>query len=230
MSKKPVIGITPLQDVSTNRTQSYIDFLQSQGAEPIIIPFESDVEQIVQACDGILFSGGPDISPTLYGEKTLPYCNTISSERDALEKSLFPIAFERDLPILGICRGMQFISAMLGGNLYQDLPTEKPSNIVHRIPDPLDAIAHTVHIAKDTPLFEAVKTETIPVNSRHHQAVKKLAPSLIPMAITPDDIIEAYYHPKKRFLWGVQWHPENMYQSYEPHRNIAKAFVEACRK
>ena len=132
-------------------------------------------------------------------------------------------------PILGICRGIQFLNAALGGTLYQDLPTEHPSEIGHSMKPPYDRMAHTVHIWPMTPLASLLGKTELEVNSCHHQAIRSLAPSLVEMARSTDDLIEAMYLPGKTFVWGVQWHPEMSLQE-ESSRKIFEAFVGAVQQ
>ena len=188
-----------------------------------------DLPQLVSLCDGLLFTGGQDVSPALYGETPKPTCGEICPARDRMEQVLLHLALERDLPVLGICRGIQFLNAVLGGTLYQDLPTEHPSQTQHHMTPPYDRAVHTVTIQPGTPLAELLGTEHIGVNSYHHQAVKTLAPCLTEMAWSEDGLIEAVCLPEKRFVWAVQWHPEFAFRVDEHSRKIFGAFVAAAR-
>ena len=146
-----------------------------------------------------------------------------------MERELLNRALEQDKPILGICRGLQFLNVVLGGTLYQDLPTEHPSEISHSMKPPYDRTAHTVHIWPMTPLASLLKKTELEVNSCHHQAIKSLAPGLVEMARSEDDLIEAVYLPGKTFVWAMQWHPEMSLQE-ESGRKIFEAFVKASIK
>ena len=151
-----------------------------------------------------------------------------------------PIRFENNLyncaavisagkkPVLGICRGIQFINAALGGTLYQDLPLQHSSDIEHHQSPPYDIPVHEVAIVKDSPLYQCLKTGRLFVNSYHHQAVKTLAESLKVMAEAPDGTIEAVYMPGHCFLWAVQWHPEISWRTDEHSRKIFKDFITHC--
>ena len=147
--------------------------------------------------------------------------------RDAMERRILAYALAEDKPVLGICRGIQFINAALGGTLYQDLPSQHPSDTVHRQPPPYERPVHNVAVCADTPLHRCLGVSALPVNSLHHQAVKDLAPGLEPMAAAPDGVIEALYRPGSRFLWAVQWHPEYSFRAEEASRKIFRAFVAA---
>ncbi len=211
---KPVVGIMPLWDEEKNSIwmlPGYMDGIAQAGAVPIIFPFSNDKDEIsrlVHICGGILFTGGQDVSPRLYGEEPLDGLVACCEKRDAMETTVLKISMELDKPVLGICRGIQFINAALGGTLYQDLPAQHPSDIRHHQHAPYDVPAHDVELIRDSPLYECLKTSTLPVNSYHHQAVKKNAPGLEAMAFSPDGLVEAMYMPSQKFLWAVQWHPE----------------------
>ena len=179
---KPIIGVTPLWDEEKNSywmLPGYLEGLEEAGAIPVILPLAADgadIAQLVDLCDGFLFTGGQDVAPQLYGEAMKPTCGELCPARDALEQELLRQALERDKPILGICRGIQFLNAALGGTLYQDLPTEHPSEIGHSMKPPYDRTAHTVHIWPMTPLASLLEKTELGVNSCHHQAIKTLAP------------------------------------------------------
>ena len=230
---KPIIGVTPLWDEEKNSywmLPGYLEGLEEAGAIPIILPLtadRADIAQIVEVCDGFLFTGGQDVAPQLYGEATRPTCGELCHARDTLERELLRQALERDKPILGICRGLQFLNAALGGTLYQDLPTEHPSEIEHSMKPLYDQAAHMVRILPDTPLAALLQKQELGVNSCHHQAVKTLAPGLAEMARSTDDLIEAVYLPGKTFVWAVQWHPEMSLHADTDSRKIFEAFVGA---
>lgn len=233
--KKPIIGVTPLFDRERDSywmLPGYLEGLEQAGAIPIVLPLPEDLDdlpQLVSLCDGLLFTGGQDVSPALYGETPKPTCGEICPARDRMEQVLLHLALERDLPVLGICRGIQFLNAVLGGTLYQDLPTEHPSQTQHHMTPPYDRAMHTVTIQPGTPLVELLGTEHIGVNSYHHQAVKTLAPCLTEMAWSEDGLIEAVCLPEKRFVWAVQWHPEFSFRVNEDSRKIFGAFVAAAK-
>lgn len=231
--EKPIIGVTPLWDEEKNSywmLPGYLEGLEEAGAVPIILPLTADgadIARLVDLCNGFLFTGGQDVDPQLYGETMKPFCGELCPARDAMEQKLLRRALEQDKPILGICRGIQFLNAALGGTLYQDLPTEHPSEIEHSMKPPYDQAAHTVRILPDTPLAALLQKQKLGVNSCHHQAIRSLAPSLVEMARSTDDLIEAVYLPGKTFVWAVQWHPEMSLYADEGSRKIFEAFVGA---
>lgn len=235
MTMRPVIGLSPLWDnkkTSYWMLPGYMTMLEECGALPLMLPLtneESLLTQCIDICDGILLTGGQDISPEIYGKEVSPYCGEICKKRDIMDQYLLISAIGRDMPVLGVCRGLQLLNAVLGGTLYQDLPTEYNSDVNHVMKPPYNRNAHKVTILKNTPLAEITGEEEIGVNSYHHQAIKDLASCLQPMAISEDGLREAVYMPGKRFILGVQWHPEYSYQTDECQKKIALAFVNACK-
>ena len=231
---RPVIGLSPLWDNSKESywmLPGYMKMLEECGAVPLMLPLTTDegiLDHCLNMCHGILLTGGQDVSPSMYGAETSPHCGEVSEERDRMDRYLLFSAIGRDLPVLGICRGLQLMNAALGGTLYQDLPTEYESAVNHVMTPPYDRGVHDVRVLEGTPLREMLGEEIIAVNSYHHQAVKDAASCLVPMAISEDGLIEAMYMPTKRFVVGVQWHPEFAYLSDPRCLNIAKAFVEAA--
>lgn len=235
---RPVIGVVPLVDEGRDSywmLPGYFRGVREAGGVPVMLPLTDDADELAVAldvCDGLLVTGGQDVSPALYGEKSadaLALCGELCPERDRMEALLVPMAVERDLPVLGICRGIQVINAVLGGTLWQDLPKQRPSEVVHHGLPPYEEPVHSVEILPATPLAAVVGEGAYAVNSYHHQAVRDLAPDLEAMAKAPDGIVEAVWRPKSRFLWGVQWHPEFSHEVDEKSRKIFSAFVEAAR-
>ena len=234
--KKPLIALMPLWDEKMNSywmLPGYMDLIIKSGGVPVMLSFSDDeqsVKEIADRFDGFVFTGGDDIDPAKYGEEKIKECGQPCVHRDSLEFALFREVIKTDKPILGICRGMQFLNAALGGTLYQDLPTQKPGEVCHKQPAPFDALTHSVTVEKGTLLYDIVGTEKLMVNTLHHQAVDKIAPCLVPCAKADDGLVEAVYDPEKAFLLGVQWHPEMIFGQEENSIKIGKAFVEACRK
>lgn len=231
---KPLIGVLPLVDIERKSywmLPGYMKGIEQAGGIPVMLPLTSDeiiLEQLVDAMDGFLFTGGQDVSPAFYAQKASPKCGKLCKELDEMENILFRMVYHKDKPVLGICRGIQFINVAMGGTLYQDLPTEYSSTTEHHQEPPYDIPVHSVKIIADTPLYRLLKTETLMVNSYHHQAVKKLAPKLLDMALSEDGLIEAVYVPDKKFIWAVQWHPELSFEVDENSRQIFKKFVLHC--
>lgn len=233
---KPLIGVMPLVDdekESLWMLPGYMDGITEAGGIPIMLPLTADIDdikQLIDTCDGLLFTGGHDVSPDIYNGS--PDNDTVVScaMRDKMESIAFDLAVEKDMPILGICRGIQFINAVLGGTLYQDLPTEHPSDIDHHQNPPYDIPIHNVRIMKYSPLYELLQKEELEVNSYHHQAIKDLSPELVAMAYSPDGLVEAVYKPDNRFVWALQWHPEFSHKSDENSKKIFGLFVSYMRQ
>lgn len=232
-NKSPLIGVTPLWDAARQSVwmlPDYLDGIKAAGGIPIVLPLDlsdEDAERIVETCDGFLFTGGQDVSPDLYGMNDVTGTIVSSPERDHLESLLLSRALLADKPILGICRGLQFINAFMGGTLWQDLPSQHPSEIIHRQGKPYDAPTHQVTLSGD--LQTLLGKDILEVNTLHHQAVKDLGSGLTPMAIAPDGIIEAAQLPGKRFVWAVQWHPEYLFRTDKDSQAIFSCFVEHCK-
>ena len=231
MKQSPIIGVTPLWDTDRKSVwmlPDYLEGIKAAGGIPIVLPLdmtEADTAQIVETCDGFLFTGGQDVMPELYGGKddTIIPC----PERDKLETLVLSKALQSDKAILGICRGLQFINVFLGGTLWQDLPSQHPSEIVHRQGKPYGVPTHKVMLRGD--LQTLLGKEILNVNTLHHQAVKDLGGDLTPMAVAPDGIIEAARMVNKRFVWAVQWHPEYMFRTDPDSLALFSCFVKHCR-
>lgn len=235
MKKKPVIGVCPLWDCERNSywmLPGYMEGIMQAGGVPIMLPFAEDMESIdvfMEICDGFLFTGGQDVSPEIYGQQKRFDNVECCHKRDALEYKILEKALQLDIPILGICRGIQFINAALGGTLYQDLPTEIKSDLEHHQKPPYHIPVHDVKIEKKSPLYDLLECETFAVNSYHHQAVKELSPQLQSMATAADGVIESVYMPDQRFVWAFQWHPEFSFLTDENSRRIFEAFVKSAQ-
>lgn len=233
---KPVIGLSPLWDGEKGSywmLPGYMKLLEDCGALPLMLPLTTDqtlLRQCMELCDGLLLTGGHDVSPKLYGAEVSPHCGEVCEARDEMDRFLLIAGIGADMPVLGICRGLQLMNAALGGTLWQDLPAERESTVEHHMTPPYNRSVHQVDILPDTPLRDLFGVERIGVNSYHHQAVKEPAAALKAMAVSEDGLIEGMYLPEKRFIWGVQWHPEFAYETDENCKKIAEAFVEACEK
>lgn len=230
---KKIIGVCPLWDddkESLWMLPGYMDAVAAAGGMPIMLPLTTDEQEIIQLadmCDGLLFTGGHDVSPEIYHEERIDGMVDTCTERDQMEEILLREALKKDKAVLGICRGIQFINAALGGTLFQDIPSQFSHALDHHMVAPYDRAWHDVTVEKDSPLYDLLKKDKLGVNSYHHQAVKTLSPQLICMAKATDGIIEAVYKPDQRFVWAVQWHPEFSYKSDEDCMKIMKSFVDA---
>lgn len=236
MMNNPIIGVTALYDKERSSywmIPGYFNGLLRCGAVPIMLPISNDKALLSSALshlDGILFTGGQDVSPKLYGEEIRPECGEISEARDRMESTLLKLSMERNMPILGICRGLQFINTALGGTLWQDLSTQMPSETEHHMSSPYDRAVHNVTLIENTPLYSLLKQQEIGVNSYHHQAIKSTGHGLNVMAVAPDGLAEAVFMPDYSFLWAVQWHPELSFEKDIKSLKIFEAFTAACTK
>ena len=237
MPKKPLIGVVPLVDYGRESLwmlPGYFDAVLEAGGVPVMLPLSDDRDALARALDavdGLVVTGGQDVGPALYGEKdpeAVALCGELCRERDAMEALLVPAALERDLPLLGICRGLQALNVILGGTLWQDLPKQLPSEVEHHGKAPYENPVHVVDVPAGTPLAACVGAGELPVNSFHHQALRDVAPGLEVMATAADGVVEAVWRPASRFCWAVQWHPEFSHAVDEPSRRIFSALVEAC--
>lgn len=235
---RPIIGVTTNLNDDENAMQlncTYTNALLRAGALPVLLPVTGDPQEVsmyAEMVDGLLLAGGVDVNPTLYGEGQRWESGTISPVRDRFEIELFRavLAFGSK-PILGVCRGHQLINVALGGSLYQDIQSALPGQtIAHRQHQRAVHPSHDVAIEKDTRLHGIFGTDTLAVNSHHHQAVKRLAEGMVISAHAPDGIAEAIELPQHPFCIGVQWHPEQLcsHPGTEAHMKLFTAFAAAC--
>lgn len=231
----PVVGVTPLWDEEKQSLwmlPGYLNGLRQAGCLPMILPLTKEpkeIDQMLTMVDGILLTGGQDVSPELYGE-TPAGTGEICEMRDAMEGQLLKKAMVLEKSVLGICRGIQFINAALGGSLYQDIPREHPSAVEHHQSPPYDKPSHEVTLMQGGPLRSLLGQEKLCVNSYHHQAIKRLADGLEVMARSDDNLVEAVWKPDQRFLWAVQWHPEFSFRTDEASRRIFAAFAGSMKQ
>ena len=192
--------------------------LEGGGVLPLMLPLTADetvLKECMDVCDGFLLTGGQDVSPSAYGEETVAECGTPCKERDRQDMFVLRHAVACDRPVLGICRGIQLMNVCFGGTLYQDLPTQHPSGVEHRMSPPYDRVVHEVEVLEGTLLYDIIGSGRIGVNSYHHQAIKALADGMESMAFSDDGLVEAVCMPGKRFIVGLQWHPEFLYATDE---------------
>lgn len=171
---------------------------------------------------GVLTTGGPDVSPSRYGQAPHPTTHP-QPEREALDWELLARAREEKLPVLAVCFGCQLLNVFFGGTLIQHLPEVGKEG--HRVSEPKDFIAHPVRVSPLSRLLAGFPQE-FGVNSRHHQALDRVGEGLVVGAQAPDGVIEAVEASDGTFVLGVQWHPENLL--FEPHLEIFRRFSQAC--
>ncbi|MCR4740182.1 MAG: gamma-glutamyl-gamma-aminobutyrate hydrolase family protein [Lachnospiraceae bacterium] len=231
---KAVTGLIPLYDDEKDSfwmLPGYMKVLEKCGGLPVMLPLTGNEEELKDAfslCDGILFTGGHDVSPAVYGESIKEYCGTICDTRDKMEGILLNLCLKEDKPFLGICRGIQFINAYLGGSLYQDLPAEYDTKTEHHMTPPYDRAVHKVEVLTGSRLADIIGEGVHEVNSYHHQAIKKLSPMVRKAAVSEDGLTEAIEIPDKKFALAIQWHPEFFYENNPDSIKLIQAFIDAC--
>jgi gamma-glutamyl-gamma-aminobutyrate hydrolase PuuD len=204
---------------------AYVAALARAGLVPVIVPPILDPDRAPDVLDhvrGLVLTGGEDVDPARYHAAPHPKLGATDAARDAMEVALIARAHERGLPILAICRGIQILNVALGGTLYQDLPSERPSAIHHAGP----AARHPLRVESGSRLYGAVGAAATSVNSRHHQAIRDLAPGLRATAWAADDLIEGVERANGARPWtlAVQWHPED-----DVEVGLFERFAEAVR-
>ena len=236
--KKPLIAISTSSKISnyqevTDLPSAYSQAVSQVGGLPFLIPNTFPLDGISSLCDhvdGILLSGGGDIDISLFNGKADSNIGTPDKNRDAIEIALIKEAVKRELPVFGICRGIQVINVALGGTLITDIPNQFSTTLIHQnsSANGRDYHAHDVKVEENTRLAKILNKLTIPVNSFHHQAILEPAPGLRVTARATDGLIEAVeFTNGSPNLIGVQWHPECI-QKYSEQRNLFKSFIETC--
>ena len=240
----PLIGITAHHCTSVReetaavegQLAAYVAAVAGAGGAPVLVPLdltEGALQAILDRLSGLVLPGGPDVAPAIYGEAPHPCLGRVDDALDRTELVMVRWAIEADRPLLAICRGMHVLNVALGGTLYQDIPSQRPGALEHhRFGSrgyPPDDRAHDVDIAHSSRLATLLGSRQVTTNSRHHQAIKVLAPQLTAVADTADGLVEAVEIPGAHFAIGVQWHPENLVQE-PPARRLFEEFVQAARR
>lgn len=240
---KPVIGVTPDFNAGDRKEWGgheptyflrarYVRAIEELGGIPLILPLvagPASRRRLLERVDGLLLTGsGPDLPPRLYGERQRYPFPLVSERRANFELDLVHHARMKDIPLLGICGGMQTVNVACGGSLFQDLPSQVPDVLPHRQKSKAIHVSHAVDVAPGSLLRTIVKKATMMVNSSHHQSVKTVAPTLIASAVAPDGVIEAVESPRHRFLLGIQWHPEFLFERHPLHRRLFQALLRAA--
>jgi putative glutamine amidotransferase len=228
----PVIAIT-----TCRKLEDYRQAVLHVGGDVRVVDSSMSVSEALADAGGLLLTGGEDIAPALYGAQPHPKLGDVNPERDAFEVAIAAEARGRDLPIFAICRGIQLLNVAFGGTLVQDIPSEITGALDHQWSVPQHesyALAHEVWIETESLLSRLMRerlsdADSCEVNSRHHQAVQRVAHGFLVSATAPDGIIEAIEDPAARFCLGVQWHPENFWRTGR-FGALFDAFVRAARQ
>lgn len=235
----PVIGVTIWKDFKNSNVyetvnEANLNSIIDNGGAPIMLPITNNdevIDKYLEMIDGIFFTGGEDISPLIFGEEPIKGLGSIEYDRDEFEVRLYKKAVEKNMPILGICRGMQLINVAAGGTVYQDIYNQRPNTNSH---DPKITFwgneYHSVEINEGSKIYEIFKKAHIKTNSYHHQAVKDIAEGYKATAFAKDGIVEGIESVNLNFAVGVQWHPEVMYDKYPLFKNLFKAFIDEASK
>lgn len=232
---RPRIGITSWHHRDDDERweavlEGYPRAVLEAGGLPLILPIAHPAstltEAYLDAIDGLLLTGGADIHPAFYGQIVLERCGEIDEERDRFEVELVHAARSRDLPLLGICRGLQVVNVALGGSLYQDLSYRNATDPAHQSPrERRGESAHQIAITEGSRLADILGVRELRVTSTHHQIIRDLAPGLTINAVAPDGVIEGIEGPG-RLLLAVHWHPERMFTSQAEQLALFRALVD----
>jgi len=212
--------------------EPYINAIVKAGGIPVIIPVGIEgryASRVFNLLNGLLLTGGGDIDPNRYSDLLSPKLRMVDPKKDQTEIDLFNLAFNANMPVLGICRGAQLMNVALDGTLYQDITSQVRMAINHDPEFPPKEPSHPVDIISDSRLYKAIGEKTIWVNSWHHQGIKLHGKGLIATAKAPDGLVETIEHPSKKWIVGVQWHPEMMWEQDKLQAKLFKAFVDASK-
>lgn len=231
----PIVGIICGHQVNDGKDRYYVNnavirSVAEAGAVPVLIPYTRDDDKLAAAIDvvkGVVLPGGADVDPHLYGEQPLPGLGNVDPDWDALDVTAARIALKRNIPVLGICRGMQVLNVAAGGTLWQDIPSQVEGALQHVQKAPRWAASHHITVDEDSIVGRLLGTR-LRVNSFHHQGVKQVAPGFAVTAKADDGIVEAIESEQHPFALGVQWHPEVMLESSPEQRKLFVAFVQAA--
>lgn len=236
-----VFGIKAVIGVSSNIKEDLLSVPMSNvraitqfGGVPIVLPnlVGDKITEIANTINGLLLTGGGDIDPTLFGEEPLPGLGNIVPERDLFEMALVQKMLELNKPVLGICRGAQIMSIAMGGDMYQDIYSQKDGPLLqHDQQAPNWHGSHFVEVTEGSLLRKIVGMDKFKVNSYHHQALRSMPAGFIVSGVASDGVIEAFESTKHLFVMGIQWHPESLLTKGDASScAIFQAFMNACMK
>lgn len=226
---KPIIGLT--MNFVEQRfvvNEPYVEGITNCGGIPICIPLES--EEIVDSIDGLLLTGGFDIDPKYYNENAHPQLGVVTARRDEAEMQLVKKCLDKNIPIFGICRGIQLLNVYFGGTLYQHIDAQYSTNIPHQQKEGRTVATHKVTVEKESKLYSIVQKECFQVNSMHHQGIRKLGKNLKAVAKSEDGLIEAIELENYPYCIAVQWHPEELLKVGDTFsKKMFQSFIESAK-
>lgn len=236
---RPIVGIPSQADFRERsgrpiygNNRSYVHAVESAGGIPVLLPMLHDIrllESLYVHLDGLILTGGVDLQPELYGEDAHPELGEVDDRLDGMELALTRWALERDMPVLGICRGMQLLNVAMGGSLYQDIAAQYSGSMVHcRRELPRHTLIHNVRIEVGSQAERVLGASEIWVNSLHHQSVKEPAEGVRVTGRAEDGVAELLESPAHHFVLGIQGHPEELYTTEKWSAHLFSAFVQAC--
>lgn len=236
--KRPLIGITATYDDRRagfhSFRQDYVRSVELGGGLPVVIAAlrePQNASDFLDRLDGLVLSGGSDVDPALYGKAPHPKLGAVVRERDDFELALTRAALERDLPVLAICRGHQVLNVATGGTLIQDIPSVVERGGDHDARSERWERSHEVRVEPGSRLHRILGRDRVDVNSFHHQAIDTLGQGLVVSARSPaDGIIEGVELPGRRFVLGVQWHPESFWNQADSFQGLFAALAEASTR
>ncbi len=230
MSKPQIALIPSLKENDPGQplpSKGCMEAIRRAGGEVVVIDYRMDPaaqDALIRSCDALLLQGGGDMHASRFGQDVHPNAGAPNLLRDELELRAFALSFPRGVPMLGICRGCQVMNIALGGDIFQDLPSQLGLN--HDLGEPAQP-GHGVAIVPGSRLHGIVKQDGYPTNSLHHQSVRRLGRGLVASAHTADGVVEAIELPGHRFFLGLQWHPEITLDDDDVSMPVFEAFVNA---
>lgn len=214
----------------------HLRLLHEAGAVPVPVPavegMQPHLDHLLESIHGLVVTEGGDIGPALQPGSALSAADLddVDPVKDEIEAHLLRGALERDIPILGVCRGCELINVLLGGDLYGDLTTDLNGAVDHLDNDNYHAHRHPITLTPDSPLEGIYGARELTVTSYHHQGIRRLGDGLDPMATSPDGLVEAFRSREHTFVWGLQYHPERQLPDHPSHREIHYHLVDAARR
>ena len=237
--RRPIIGIT--MDVGAMQASgtytgltvhyaqaAFAEAVEAAGGIPYLIPLNAQayLSEVIELIDGLILIGGSDVGPIHYQQQPREKLGPIKPERDLTDIALFKAAVAAQIPVLGVCRGMQLLNAVLGGTLHQDLSENPNISIQHDQKSAPNVVTHTIEVASES-YWSRLVTDQSYVNSYHHQVIDQLAPSLKATVFSSDQVIEAVESEEEvPLILGVQWHPETLYQDVSDQLAIFQDLIQ----